>query len=226
MSGEVINPASVQINGIEVIDSRGTWVGGGEMGGGGGGDNYVRNDQNGSIAGSLSVDALDSSEGIKVRGALIIDGDGRWLGLPSMSNVQVRDALTQVDGVGSGVDADLLDGRSSSDFIQTTQSGVMNGSLTVKRLISAEGIQVNGKAVIDSAGRVKPSLPGGIYMGFVNGGHSYIKHIPCSPGGPNDCSTLQLKVGNETGNDKVSVYSRFGIALNGPGNLIWGFITK
>ena len=36
VSGEVINPASVQINGIEVIDSRGTWVGGGEMGGGGG----------------------------------------------------------------------------------------------------------------------------------------------------------------------------------------------
>ena len=30
-----------------------------------------------------------------------------------MSNIQIRDALTQVDGAGSGVDADTLDGLSA-----------------------------------------------------------------------------------------------------------------
>ena len=52
-----------------------------------------------------------------------------WLGLPSMSNVQVRDALP-VDGVGSGVDAGYSTVDRAVILFKPAGSGVMNGSLT------------------------------------------------------------------------------------------------
>ncbi len=131
--GEVINPASIQINGAEVIDANGNWSGS---------TNYLRNDR----------------------------------------------------------------------------SGTVNGAVTVNRLETAQGVVVNGHSVVNGLGTVKPGLTGGIHMGAVNGAGSFIKYTNCGPGTPNNCSNLQLKVGDNAGNDRVSVYSRYGIQLNGPGD--------
>ena len=47
-----------------------------------------------------------------------------------MSNIQIRDALIQVDGAGSGVDADTLDGLSSASFLRNDQNGSIGGILS------------------------------------------------------------------------------------------------
>ena len=52
-----------------------------------------------------------------------------------MSNIQIRDALIQVDGIGSGVDADMLDGISSTTFLRNDEDGTLNGSLTTGALV-------------------------------------------------------------------------------------------
>ena len=60
--------------------------------------------------------------------------------------------------MGSGVDADLLDGVSVEKLVRSDRAGSISNTLTVHRLISNQGVRVNGRAVIDSVGRVKPSL--------------------------------------------------------------------
>ena len=114
---------------------------------------FLRNDQNGSIGGVLSASGLETAQGLIVAGELIIDERGNWLGPQPMSNIQIRDALTQVDGAGSGVDADTLDGLSSTSFLRNDQNGSVGGVLSASGLETAQGLIVAGELIIDDRGQ-------------------------------------------------------------------------
>ena len=114
---------------------------------------FYGNDQNGSIGGILSAGGLETAQGLIVAGALIIDGAGNWLGAQPMSNAQIRDALVQVDGAGSGVDADTLDGLSSTSFLRNDQNGSIGGVLSASGLETAQGLIVAGELIIDERGQ-------------------------------------------------------------------------
>ena len=164
------------VSGALIIDGAGNWLGAQPMsnaqirdalvqvdGAGGGVDadtldglsstSFLRNDQNGSIGGVLSASGLETAQGLIVAGELIIDERGNWLGPQPMSNIQIRDALTQVDGAGSGVDADTLDGLSSTSFLRNDQNGSVGGVLSASGLETAQGLIVAGELIIDDRGQ-------------------------------------------------------------------------
>ena len=71
-----------------------------------------------------------SPNSISLGGLLVIDSDGNWVGPPVPgagdgvgydTPEQVLDALAIVDGDGSGLDADLLDGWDGNEFVRTAE---------------------------------------------------------------------------------------------------------
>ena len=79
-----------------------------------------------AVAGA--VDGAIDVPSVSVGGRLVIAADGSWAGLPIEGGQgaggydtpqEVLDALVQVDGTGSGVDADLLDGFEAAAFPRT-----------------------------------------------------------------------------------------------------------
>jgi hypothetical protein len=175
VSGEIINPASVRINGQVVIDAAGQWAGGPTMtadavrdavvevdGAGSGIDAdtldglssaiFVRNDQNVSIGGTMTAEGLESAQGLIINGLQVIDRDGNWLGGGGTTPQAVLDAILQVDGAGSGIDADLIDGISSDVILRNDRDATLRGAFRADALETAQGLSVNGVTVIDAAG--------------------------------------------------------------------------
>ena len=54
-----------------------------------------------------------------------------------------------MDGAGSGVDADTLDGLSSASFLRSDQNGSIGGILSAGGLETAQGLIVAGELIID-----------------------------------------------------------------------------
>ena len=60
--------------------------------------------------------------------------------------------IKTVDGSGSGLDADTVDGLDSTQFLRSDATDTMTGSLTVTGAVDAtSGYQVNGTTVINSS---------------------------------------------------------------------------
>jgi len=75
-----------------------------------------------------AVDGPIDVPSVAVNGRLVIAADGSWAGVPIEggqgdggydTHQEVLDALVQVDGTGSGLDADQLDGFEAADFPRT-----------------------------------------------------------------------------------------------------------
>ena len=64
---------------------------------------------------------------IEVAGQPIIDAEGNWVG-PAAS---VRTSLLSVDGSGSGLDADVIDGLDSTKFMRVDEDTGTSGALSV-----------------------------------------------------------------------------------------------
>ncbi|MED5328613.1 MAG: hypothetical protein VYB98_04415, partial [Actinomycetota bacterium] len=115
-------------------------------------EQFLRNDQDSTVNGIVTANRFDSAEGLRVNGAVIVDAAGAWTGPAILSAIDIRTLLADVDGMGSGVSADDVDGISSELFVRNDGDGVLNGILGVNRLDSAQGLRVNGAEVIDATG--------------------------------------------------------------------------
>lgn len=56
-----------------------------------------------------------------------------------MTGTEIRAALVTVDGAGSGVDADLLDGLQGSDYLRSNVNSVFTGALNITGSLAATG---------------------------------------------------------------------------------------
>ncbi len=63
---------------------------------------------------------------------------------------QVKDKLVQVDGSGSGLDADLLDGLHANRFMRVDQNTGTVGNLETARTLSAANIRLTGARAVSS----------------------------------------------------------------------------
>lgn len=120
---------------------------------------------------------------VSIGGNVVIDRDGRWVGDPTGlqgppgprgppgppgpaggdgspdTPLQVRDKLWQVDGSGSRIDADLLDGVDSAAFMRADQDTETRGDLAVGGNVAARGVvvgrsfSVSDRRVISEDGR-------------------------------------------------------------------------
>ncbi len=107
-----ITPTSVWINGSQVIDEEGNWVGGMGLGAG---DGYA-----------TPQDLLDALSAVQ--------GDGSNLDSDMVDGFHAADLMLSEDGLleliwsvgghGSGFDADLLDGYHASDFVSTGEQAL------------------------------------------------------------------------------------------------------
>ncbi len=70
----------------------------------------------------------------------VIDASANWTGnpVPTDTPQQILTKLSGVDGPSSGLDADLLDGREGSEFVDTSTNQTIDGGKTFANLIIAE----------------------------------------------------------------------------------------
>ena len=115
-------------------------------------DAFLRNDGDTAVRGVFRADALETAQGLNINGVQVIDAAGAWHGVQPMSNEKIRDALLEVDGAGSTIDADLLDGISSAQFLRSDRDTTLNASLTADQVNLMRGLQINGATVIDGEG--------------------------------------------------------------------------
>ena len=66
---------------------------------------------------------MDLTQGVNVNGATVIDAGGNWVGPDPLTPAEIRDKLLEVDGAGSNIDADKLDGLSSDSLLRSDQMG-------------------------------------------------------------------------------------------------------
>jgi len=128
-----INPRSVSVDGDVVIDDRGRWVG----------------DPTG-LSGPQGPAGPAGPQGPQgVAGAAGAEGGD---GSPD-SPQQVLAKIVQVDGSGSTLDADLLDGLNSDKFMRTDRNTGSTGTITTdEHLVSANGLRMTrggGNATIN-----------------------------------------------------------------------------
>jgi cysteine-rich repeat protein len=88
---------------------------------------------------------------VSVNGIQVIDAAGNWSGGSTQTGEQIRDLLLQVDGSGSGIDADRLDGLSSESLVRTDQASIINGSLTINAALTTDTLIVNQNIGIGTA---------------------------------------------------------------------------
>ncbi len=96
-----INPTSVTINGRQVIDANGAWVGAPT-----------------GLRGPAGPAGEQGEPGVAGERGPVGPAGGN--GSPDTPE-QVRDKLVQADGTGSGVDSDLFDGKDVTEFVITAQ---------------------------------------------------------------------------------------------------------
>ncbi len=146
------------------------------------------------VAGNAVGDITPRS--VRVGGQLVIDGDGRWVGDPTGlvgppgppgaagpegpegprgpaggdgspdTPAQVRDKLRQVDGAGSGVDADALDGLDSGRFMRADQNTGTSGTLAAAQFHVNIGEQGGSRPWMTHGMRVGGARNDGGYFGL------------------------------------------------------------
>jgi hypothetical protein len=111
----------------------------------------------GDITGNANTaTALQTPRKIEVTG--FVTGNTMFDGTGDVVINTTSDAATTfadillVDGAGSGLDADLLDGIDSTQFLRSDQSDTMNGTLTTTGNIVTSGIDVDGILSLDTVG--------------------------------------------------------------------------
>ncbi len=116
------------------------------------------------LAGDVRGDIHPNS--VSVGGRAVIDAEGNWVGPPVpgagdgvgyASPEEVLQALAGVDGAGSGLDADRLDGLDSSAFVQTAAQ-VRDLLRTVDG--SGSGVDADRVDGLDSTQFFQPGAPG------------------------------------------------------------------
>jgi len=140
-SGQVNTLNGYRVQGAEVINSSGNWVGGGNISEFTNNSGYITGNQtitlSGDVSGSgttsIAVTIADDSHN-----HVISNVDGLQTALDAKlasSSYTASDVLTKiktVDGSGSGLDADLLDGISSGSFLRSdANDAVSNTSLEI-----------------------------------------------------------------------------------------------
>ena len=130
---------SVSIGGTAVIDSNGRWVG-----------------EPVGLRGPRGPEGERGEQGPQgIQGPKGDKGDAGAEGQQGSPDTpqQVRDKLLQVDGTGSSIDADVLDGVSSGSFLRSDQNDVADGEIRFNGAIrpSAGGGANNGIRWIDNA---------------------------------------------------------------------------
>ncbi len=123
---------------------------------------------------ALSISGPVDTTSVSIGGVPVINEDGEWVGEPGGlvgpegpqgppgppgrqggdgspdTPAQVRQKLLQVDGAGSGIDADLLDGIDSTRFMRTDRDTGTTGGLSVAgRAVFEDRVQVADALVCD-----------------------------------------------------------------------------
>jgi hypothetical protein len=75
----------------------------------------------------------------------------------SFTAADVLSKLKTVDGAGSGLDADTLDGKQATDFVQHTE-GAVSGDLSVTGSLSHQGLTLTAGTQVDQLYTLAPSL--------------------------------------------------------------------
>ncbi|MEE2756892.1 MAG: hypothetical protein VYA30_09535 [Myxococcota bacterium] len=191
-----IDVATVAIAGETVIDQNGQWVGNPTGLRGPAGPPGQR--------GEAGPQGPQGPQG--ERGADGTDGAQGEQGSPD-TPLQVRGKLLEVDGPGSGVNADLLDDLTSGQFLMSDRADTANGEIRFADSIrpSAGGNADNGIRWLDNA-------HGG------GGDAAWIQWV--SEGGEN--TALRIGVANDD-DDNIELYSPSMVYLNGPDGKNLGF---
>lgn len=185
-----ISIASVSIGDDLVIDEEGRWVG--------------------SPVGLRGPQGPQGEQGIQgVQGPQGPRGGQGEQGSPD-TPVDVRRKLLTVDGAGSKLDADLLDGIDSTRFLRADQADVAEGEIRFGSAIrpSHGGDAGNGIRWLDNA-----------FGGA--GDAAWIQWV--SEGGEN--SALKIGVANDA-DDNIELYAPSPIVLNGPDSARLGFVWR
>jgi len=74
---------------------------------------------------------------------------------------EILTLLKTVDGSGSGLDADTLDGISSASFLRSDTSDTFTGTLTVSGAAAVDNLSLNGNTVTTSSGNLTIDSAGG-----------------------------------------------------------------
>ena len=198
-----LDVATVAIGGEVVIDQNGRWVGNPT---GLRGPQGVQGDQ--GEVGPRGPQGPQGPQGIQgdrgVDGVAGEQGAQGERGSPD-TPLDVR-AKLQVDGAGSGIDSDLLDGFTSGQFLRSDVADTAQGEIRFSNVIrpSAGGEGSNGIRWLDNA--------------FGGGGDAaWIQWV--SEGGEN--SALRIGVANDA-DDNLELYSPGRVRFNGPGGAALG----
>ena len=92
----------------------------------------------------LPEEKLDVDGNLRVRGNLIVDGTGAGYSTPS----EVLNAIKTVDGSGSGLDADRLQGVSAGSLLRSDANDTATGQLTFNGIVNiGKEIDMNDKPI-------------------------------------------------------------------------------
>ena len=136
----------------------------------------------------LSFHALTAAEvkgsihpsSISIGNQLVIDEDGKWVGDPAGlrgpaggngspdTPEQVREKLIQVDGAGSGIDADKLDGLHATTFLRSDSDDTTTGTLAAKSFIANQNQRGNQVRAWMNAGMSAGANDQLVYFGLQN----------------------------------------------------------
>ncbi len=140
---------------------------------------------------------------------LDVSGTGRFTGDLTVSGASTnfQNAIKAVDGSGSGVDADLLDGLSSNQFtrgVQASVPGINSSTWTTIGFVNGSGL--NSKIRLSAGGTSNSVVVSSTVDIIVNHSHDFILS-----GISGDYSTLTLKL-LSTGNEDFYIQAKH----NGP----------
>ena len=115
-------------------------------------------DGNGNYTSGLK---LYNNSTVSWRGTDIINASGQWIGaIPNLSGTntgdqtaaQILTAIKTVDGTGSGLDADTLDGIDSSAFLRSNAADSFDGTLSWGNSFGTDAFDLNGGDIEDANG--------------------------------------------------------------------------
>jgi hypothetical protein len=113
------------------------------------GNNATIAEASGSAAGVMSVAHHDKLDGIEANATA------------DQTASEILTLLKTVDGAGSGLDADTLDGISSASFLRSDTSDTFTGTLTVSGAAAVDNLSLNGNTLTTSSGNLTIDSTGG-----------------------------------------------------------------
>ena len=113
------------------------------------GNNATIAEASGSAAGVMSVAHHDKLDGIEASATA------------DQTASEILTLLKTVDGAGSGLDADTLDGISSASFLRSDTSDTFTGTLTVSGAAAVDNLSLDGNTVTTSSGNLTIDSAGG-----------------------------------------------------------------